>query len=58
MQSKGRARAKPSRYLLMVGTRERDQKEAKVREFRAIEELALKECHQSQDNEDQVNQFV
>ena len=58
MQSKGRARAKPSRYLLMVGSRERSHKEAKVCEFRAIEDLAMKECHQSQDNEDQVNQLV
>ena len=58
MQSKGRARAKPSRYLLMAGRRERDHREAKVHEFRAIEKLALKECHQRQDNEDQVNQFV
>ena len=58
VQSKGRARAKPSRYLLMVGTRERDHREAKVCEFRAIEKLALKECHQREDNEDQVNKFV
>ena len=42
----------------MVGTRERDHKEEKVREFRRIEELALKECHQHQENEDQVNQFI
>ena len=42
----------------MVATREKDHREAKVREFRAIEKLALKECHQSQDNEDKVNQFA
>ena len=59
MQRKGRARAKPSRYLLMVGARERNHREKKVDEFRAIEKLALKECHQrQQDNEDQVNRLV
>ena len=42
----------------MVGRRERDHREKKVHEFRDIEELALRECHQRQDNEDQVNQFV
>ena len=42
----------------MVGSRERSHREEKVREFRAIEDLAMKECHQSQDNEDQVNQLV
>ena len=39
----------------MVGTRERDHREEEVREFRDIEKLALEECHQRQDNEDQVN---
>ena len=58
MQSKGRARAKPSRYLLMVGTSERSHKEEKLREFGRIEKLALKECHQRQDNEDQVAQLI
>ena len=57
VQSKGRARAKPSRYLLMVSTNERRSKEAKLEEFRAVEELALKECHQSQDEEDKVGQL-
>ena len=58
MQSKGRARAKPSRYLLMVVTTERHQREETLWEFRRIEKLALKECHQRQDNEDQVAQIV
>ena len=42
----------------MVGTTERRYKEEKLLEFRRIEKLALKECHQRQDNEDQVAQIV
>ena len=59
MQSKGRARAKPSCYLVMVGDQEsRSERESKLQEFRAIEELALKVCHQRKDSEDKVNQFI
>ena len=54
VQSKGRARAKPSRYLVMASTAETEKIEAKLNEFRRIERLALKECHQPQDNENQV----
>ena len=54
VQSKGRARAKPSRYLVMASTAETEKVEAKLNEFRRIEGLALKECHQPQDNDDQV----
>ena len=42
----------------MVGTSEMSRREAELQEFRDIEKLALKECHQRQDNEDQVAQFV
>ena len=59
VQSKGRARAKPSCYLVMVGDQEsRSDQESKLQKFRAIEELSLKVCHQSQDSEDKVNQFI
>ena len=58
MQSKGRARAKPSCYLVMVGAREKSDKEETLHKFRAIEELALKVCHKRQDSEDKVNQFI
>ena len=42
----------------MVGTTERRHREEQLREFRDIEKLALKECHQRQDNEDQVTQII
>ena len=55
MQSKGRARAKPSRYILMVGHDERGKREAKYREFQRIEKIALKECHNLSEKADVSN---
>ena len=55
MQSKGRARAKPSRYILMVGHTERGWREAKYREFQKIEKIALNECHNQSEKTDVSN---
>ena len=38
----------------MASTAETEKIEAKLNEFRRIERLALKECHQPQDNDNQV----
>ena len=38
----------------MASTAETEKIEAKLNEFRRIEDMALKECHQPPDNDDQV----
>ena len=45
VQSKGRARARPSHYILMVSEAERGKLEKKYNEYLAMEELSLRECH-------------
>ena len=45
VQSKGRARAKPSKYILMVSQTESGKFVKKYNDYRRLEELSLKECH-------------
>ena len=51
IQSKGRARAKPSRYILMMSQIEQDMRRRQYQEFQDVEELSLRECHYRQDEE-------
>ena len=54
VQSKGRARAKPSNYILMVGDGELE-KEKRIKQyeqFKRVEEIALQECHNRPEDEE------
>ena len=54
VQSKGRARARPSEYLLMVPEEEEKLKYAKrYQDYLDMEELSLKECHHHGTDEDE-----
>ena len=55
VQSKGRARAKPSKYILMVSEADAEKFSKKYGEYRDMEELSLKECHHTVDEEEQVD---
>ena len=54
MQSKGRARAKPSQYVVMVGNLDRPGLERKYREFQRVELFALQECHHRPEEEEVI----
>ena len=45
VQSKGRARAKPSEYILMMSDVDYLKSHKKYEEYRNMEELSLRECH-------------
>jgi len=45
VQSKGRARAKPSQYILLISENEEGKKRTKYKQYLDMEELSLKECH-------------
>ena len=51
IQSKGRARAKPSKYILMMSQTEQGMRRRQYQEFQDVEELSLRECHYRQDEE-------
>ena len=56
VQSKGRARAKPSKYILMISHSDREKKEKAYNSYRAMEDLSMRECHhRNEDDEPHVN---
>ena len=52
VQSKGRARAKPSNYILMVGLLEKEKRINQYEQFKRVEEIALQECHNRPEDEE------
>ena len=51
VQSKGRARAKPSQYILMMSQTDQIMKRRQYQEFQDVEELSLRECHFTKEDE-------
>jgi hypothetical protein len=45
VQSKGRARARPSKYIMLVSNSEWNQKVSKHREYQQVELISKEECY-------------
>ena len=52
VQSKGRARAKPSKYMMMIGESEAEKKMKQYKDYRELEQMSLRECHYRQEEKD------
>ena len=54
VQSKGRARAKPSKYIMMMGQSESRELEKKFNNYQDMEQMSLRECHYRDPEADEV----